>query len=105
MDFVPYIAALASLHLNCTDPQMELVADNAQPWKGGYFRLEDGTNVVRIKKSAWETREGKKILMHELLHCGLTEARIKQGARILYLDPHEEMLVQVLTDEVMGMVR
>ncbi len=105
MDFLPFVAALASLHLTCTNPQFELVEDSAQPWKGGYFRLEDGTNVIRIKRSAWATTEGKKILLHEMLHCGLTEARVKQGARILYLDPHEEMLVQVLTDEVMGMVR
>ena len=49
-----------------------------------------------------DTRRMPKVLVHELLHCGLYEDRGRRGQpQLPSLDPREEMAVQAMTDVVL----
>jgi len=101
-DLIPQAAALlATVQLSCTAPEIELVDE--LPWPAAYFHTIEDHNVIRIKRSAAESGTAYRILVHELIHCGFFEQREKAGMRHpRSLDLHEEMMVQALTDRLLG---
>ncbi len=100
-DLTAFHAVLATLFFSCTNPTVQIIGEHDMPWKGGYFYENDG-HVIRIKKSAWDSPERNKIIMHELFHCALYENREKHGyPHPKPLDPREEMTVRALTDAAM----
>jgi hypothetical protein len=94
-------ALLATVQLSCAAPQVEVVDE--LPWPGAYFHTIDDRNVIHLKRSAAESGTAYRILVHEMIHCGLYEQREKRGMQHpRSLDMREEMMVQGLTDKLMG---
>jgi hypothetical protein len=92
---------LAALHLNCTAPQIQVVDE--LPWPGAYVHTIEDQNMIWIKRSAAESGSAYRILVHELIHCALYEQREKRGIHhTRSLDLREEMMVQGMTDELLG---
>ena len=94
-------ALLATAQLNCTAPQIQVVDELA--WPGAYFRTIEDQNMIWMKRSAAESGSAYRILVHELIHCALYEQRETRGMRHpRSLDLQEEMMVQGLTDKLLG---
>lgn len=102
-DLVPQAAALlATVHLSCTAPQVEVVDE--LPWPAAYFRTIEAHNVIKVKRSAAESSTAYRILVHEMIHCGFFEDHAKAGMRHpRALDPREEMMVQALTAQLLSL--
>jgi hypothetical protein len=94
-------ALLATVQLNCTAPRIEVVDE--LPWAGAYFRTIEDQNVIWMKRSSAESGSAYRILVHELIHCALYEQREKRAMHHpRNLDLREEMMVQGLTDRLLG---
>jgi hypothetical protein len=92
---------LATVQLNCTAPQIQVVDELA--WPGAYSRTIEDQNLIWMKRSAAESGSAYRILVHELIHCALYEQREKRGMHHpRSLDLREEMMVQELTDKLLG---
>ena len=46
-------ALLATIQLNCTAPQIQVVDE--RPWPGAYFRTIEDQNIIWMKRSAAES--------------------------------------------------
>ena len=94
-------ALLATVQLNCTAPQIQVVDE--LPWPGAYARTIEDQNMIWMKRSAAESGSAYRVLVHELIHCALYEQREKRGTHHpRSLDMREEMMVQELTDKLLG---
>jgi hypothetical protein len=73
------------------------------PWPAAYVRTIEGHNIIALREGTRDdTQRLPRILVHELLHCGLYEDRQRRGQpQPASLDPREEMAVQAMTDVVL----
>ena len=73
------------------------------PAPAGRHRTIEGHNIIALREGTREdTQRLPRILVHELLHCGLYEDRERRGQQHpASLDPREEMVVQAMTDVVL----
>jgi hypothetical protein len=95
------VALLATMQLSCSAPQIQVVDE--LPWPGAYVRTIDDQNVIWMKRSAAERGTAYRILVHELIHCAVYERRARHGMHHPpTLDLREEMMVQELTDKLLG---
>ena len=92
---------LATVQLNCTAPQIQVVDELA--WPGAYSRTIEDQNLIWMKRSAAESASAYRTLVHELIHCALYEQREKRSIHhTRSLDMQVEMMVQGLTDKLLG---
>lgn len=103
MDFSALIAAVAAFGLPCTAPELRNYAAHELAWPAAYIRSVDGQNVIAVREDMRdEPRRLRRILVHELLHCGLYEERERRGQpHLRVLDLREEMAVHAMTDVVL----
>ena len=103
MDIATLIAAVAAVGLPCTNPELRDYSAEALPWPAAYVRTVEGQNIIVLREGVRnDPQRLAKIVVHELLHCGLYEDRERRGQRHLHsLDPREEMTVQAITDVVL----
>jgi hypothetical protein len=95
------LALLATIQLNCTAPQIQVVDELR--WPGAYARTIEDQNVIWMKRSAAESGTAYRILVHELIHCALYEQRAQHGMHHPpSLDLREEMMVQEMTAKLLG---
>jgi hypothetical protein len=104
MELTTLIAAVAAFGLPCSNPELRDVPAEELPWPAAYIRSIDGHNIIALRRGIRnDTQRLPKILVHELLHCGLYEARERRGQpHPRSLDPREEMAVNEMTDVVLG---
>jgi hypothetical protein len=103
MELTTLIAAVAAFGLPCSNPELLDYPAEALPWPAAYIRSIEGHNIIALRRGIRnETQRLPKILVHELLHCGLYEARERRGQlHPRSLDPREEMAVNAMTDVVL----
>ena len=104
MELTTLIAAVAAFGLPCSNPELRDYPAEELPWPAAYIRTIEGHNIIALRGSIRsETQRLPKILVHELLHCGLYEDRERRGQPHPHsLDPREEMAVYEMTDIVLG---
>jgi len=104
MDLATLIAAVAAFGLPCSNPELRDYPAEELPWPAAYIRAMEGHNIIALRQGIRnDTQRLPKILVHELLHCGLYEARERRGQpHPRSLDPREEMAVNEMTDVVLG---
>lgn len=104
MELTTLIAAVAAFGLPCSNPELRDYAAEELPWPAAYIRSSEGHNIIALRRGIGnETQRLQKILVHELLHCGLYEDRERRGQpHPRSLDPREEMAVHQMTDVVLG---
>ena len=104
MELATLIAAVAAFGLPCSNPELRDYPAEELPWPAAYIRSIDGHNIIALRRGIRnDTQRLPKILVHELLHCGLYEARERRGQpHPRSLDPREEMAVNEMTDVVLG---
>ncbi len=104
MELTTLIAAVAAFGLPCSNPELRDYPAEELPWPAAYIRSIDGHNIIALRRGIRnDTQRLPKILVHELLHCGLYEARERRGQpHPRSLDPREEMAVNEMTDVVLG---
>jgi hypothetical protein len=103
MEITTLIAAVAAFGLPCSNPELRDYSAQAMPWPAAYIRSIEGHNIILLREGTRDDSQRlPKILVHELLHCGLYEDRERRGQpHPASLDPREEMAVQAMTDLVM----
>ena len=102
MEFATLLAAVAAFGLPCSAPELRDFPAQDMPWPAAYVRSIDGHNIIALREGIREDSRLPKILIHELLHCGLYEQRDRRGQpQPASLDPREEMAVQAMTDVVL----
>ncbi|HTT38905.1 MAG TPA: hypothetical protein VMH32_14690 [Burkholderiales bacterium] len=103
MELSTLIAAVAAFGLPCTNPDLRRYPAEELPWPAVYVRTVDGQNIIAVRESVRsEPQRLAKILVHELLHCGLYEERERRGEpQLKSLDPREELAVQAMTEAVL----
>jgi hypothetical protein len=104
MELTTLIAAVAALGLPCSNPELRDYSAEELPWPAAYIRSVEGHNIIALRRGIRnETQRLPRILVHELLHCGLYEYRERRGQpHPRSLDPREEMAVNEMTDVVLG---
>ena len=104
MELTTLIAAVAAFGLPCSNPELRDYPAEELPWPAAYIRSMEGHNIIALRQGIRnDTQRLPKILVHELLHCGLYEARERRGQpHPRSLDPREEMAVIEMTDVVLG---
>lgn len=104
MDLTILIAAVAAFGLPCSNPELRDYPAEELPWPAAYIRSVEGHNIIALRQGIRnDTQRLPKLLVHELLHCGLYEARERHGQpHPRSLDPREEMAVNEMTDVVLG---
>jgi len=104
MELTTLIAAVAAFGLPCSNPELRDYAAEELPWRAAYIRSMEGHNIIALRRGIRnESQRLPKILVHELLHCGLYEDRERRGQpHPRSLDPREEMAVNAMTDVVLG---
>jgi hypothetical protein len=103
MDITTLIAAVAAFGLPCSNPELRDYPAAELPWPAAYVRTIEGGNIIVLREGVRnDTQRLPKILVHELLHCGLYEHRERRGlTHSRSLDLREEMAVQAMTDVVL----
>jgi len=103
MDIVTLLAAVAAFGLPCSNPELRDFPAQQMPWPAAYVRSIEGHNIIALREGTRDDAQRlPRILVHELLHCGLYEDRERRGqAQLRSLDPREEMAVQAMTDAVL----
>jgi len=102
MEIATLLAAVAAFGLPCTNPELRDIPAEDMPWPAAYVRSIEGRNIIALREGIREDARLPKILVHELLHCGLYEERDRRGQPQPHsLDPREEMSVQAMTDVVL----
>jgi hypothetical protein len=102
MDITTLLAAVAAFGLPCNNPELRDYPAQDMPWPAAYIRSIEGQNIIALRDGIREDGRLPKILVHELLHCGLYEDRERRGQpQPVSLDPREEMAVQAMTDVVL----
>jgi hypothetical protein len=104
MELATLIAAVAAFGLPCSNPELRDYAAEELPWPAAYIRSIEGHNIIALRQGIRnDTQRLPRLLVHELLHCGLYEARERRGQpQPRSLDPREEMAVIEMTDVVLG---
>ena len=104
MELTTLIAAVAAFGLPCSNLELRDYAAEELPWPAAYIRSIDGHNIIALRRDVRnDAQRLPKIFVHELLHCGLYEARERRGQpQPRSLDPREEMAVIEMTDLVLG---
>jgi hypothetical protein len=104
MELATLIAAVAAFGLPCSNPELRDYAAEELPWPAAYVRSIEGHNIIALRQGIRnDTQRLPRLLVHELLHCGLYEARERRGQpQPRSLDPREEMAVIEMTDVVLG---
>jgi hypothetical protein len=104
MELITLIAAVAAFGLPCSNPELRDYPAEELAWPAAYVRSIDGHNIIALRRGIRnDAQHLPKILVHELLHCGLYEARERRGQpHPSSLDPREEMAVIEMTDLVLG---
>ena len=104
MELTTLIAAVAAFGLPCSNPELRDFPAEELPWPAAYIRSIDGHNIIGLRRGIRnDTQRLPNILVHELLHCRLYEARERRGQpHPRSLDPREEMAVIEMTDVVLG---
>jgi hypothetical protein len=104
MELATLIAAVAAFGLPCSNPVLRDYAAEELPWPAAYIRSIEGHNIIALRQGIRnDTQRLPRLLVHELLHCGLYEARERRGQpQPRSLDPREEMAVIEMTDVVLG---
>src|SRR5712664_3520217 len=104
MELTTLIAAVAAFGLPCNNPELRDYAAEELPWPAAYIRSIEGHNIIALRRDIGnDTQRLPRLLVHELLHCGLYEARERRGQpQPRSLDPREEMAVIEMTDLVLG---
>ena len=103
MDIATLIAAVAAFGLPCTNPELREYPAEEIPWPAAYVRAIEGQNLIVLREGIKnDMHRLPRILVHELLHCGLYEDRERRGQlHPRSLDPREEMAVHAMTDVVL----
>ena len=103
MEITTLIAAVAAFGLPCSNPELREFPAEQMPWPAAYIRSIEGQNIIALREGTRDdTQHLPKILVHELLHCGLFEDRERRGQPQPHsLDAREEMAVQAMTDVVL----
>ena len=103
MAIAALIAAVAAFGLPCSNPELRDYTVEQMPWPAAYVRSIEGQNIIALREGIRnDTQRLAKILVHELLHCGLYEDRERRGRpQPPSLDPREEMVVHAMTDAVL----
>jgi hypothetical protein len=103
MEITTLLAAVAAFGLPCTNPELRDYPAQDMRWPAAYVRSIDGHNIIALREGMRDDAQRlPKILVHELLHCGLYEDRERRGQpQPRSLDPREEMAVQAMTDVVL----
>jgi len=103
MDITTLLAAVAAFGLPCSNPELRDIPSHVMPWPAAYVRSIQGNNIIALRAGTRDDAQHlPKILLHELLHCGLYEDRERRGQpHPRSLDPREEMAVQAMTDAVL----
>ena len=103
MEIATLLAAVAALGLPCSNPELRDFPAEQMPWPAAYVRTIEGHNIIALREGTRdEPQRLPRILVHELLHCGLYEDRERRGQpHPLSLDRREEMAVQAMTDVVL----
>ena len=103
MEIATLIAAVAAFGLPCSNPELHDYPAEQMPWPAAYIRSIEGQNIIALREGVrHNTQQLRKILVHELLHCGLYEDRERRGQpQLLSLDPREEMAVHRMTEIVL----
>jgi len=104
MELATLIAAVAAFGLPCSNPELRDYAAEELRWPAAYIRSIEGHNIIALRRGIRnDTQRLPRLLVHELLHCGLYEARERRGQpQPRSLDPREEMAVIEMTDVVLG---
>jgi len=104
MEIATLLAAVAALGLPCNNPELRDFPAEQMPWPAAYVRTIEGHNIIALREGTRdETQRLPRILVHELLHCGLYEDRERRGQpHPRSLDLREEMAVQAMTDVVLS---
>jgi hypothetical protein len=104
MELTTLIAAVAAFGLPCSNPELRDYPAEELPWPAAYIRSVEGHNIIALRRGIRnDTERLPKLLVHELLHCGLYEVRERRGQpHPRSLDPREEMAVIEMTDVVLG---
>lgn len=103
MELATLIAAVAALGLPCSNPELHDYPAEQMHSPAAYMRSIEGKNIIALRDGIRnDTQRLAKILVHELLHCGLYEDRERRGQpQPLSLDPREEMAVHAISDVVL----
>jgi hypothetical protein len=103
MEITTLLAAVAAFGLPCSNPELRDYPAQDMPWPAAYVRSIDGHNIIALREGLRDDAQRlSKVLVHELLHCGLYEDRERRGQpQPRSLDPHEEMAVHAMTDVVL----
>ena len=102
MEITTLLAAVAAFGLPCSNPELRDYSAQEMPWPAAYMRSIEGQNIIALREDVRDDPRLTKILVHELLHCGLYEQRERHGQpQPRSLDPREEMAVQAMTDVVL----
>lgn len=103
MEITTLIAAVAAVGLPCSNPELRDYPAEQLPWPAAYIRSIEGQNIIALREGIRNDTHGlQKVLVHELLHCGLYEDRERRGEPQPHsLDPREEMVVLTITDVVL----
>ena len=103
METMTLIAAVAAFGLPGSNPELRDYPSQDMPWPAAYVRTIEGHNIIALREGTRDdTQRLPRILVHELLHCGLYEDRQRRGQpQPASLDPREEMAVQAMTDVVL----
>jgi hypothetical protein len=102
MEITTLLAAVAAFGLPCSDPELRDYPAQDMLWPAAYVRSIEGQNIIALREGIRDDPQLPKILVHELLHCGLYEERERHGQpQPRSLDPREEMAVQAMTDVVL----
>lgn len=102
MDIATLLAAVAAFGLPCTNPEIKDFPVEDMPWPAAYVRSTEGHNIIALREGIRDDARLPRIVVHELLHCGLYEERDRRGQpQPPSLDPREEMAVQAMTEVVL----
>ena len=102
MEITILIAAVAAFGLPCTEPELRDFPVQQMPWPAAYIRSIEGHNIIALREGTRDDSRLPRVLVHELLHCGLYEDRERHGQpHPPSLDLREEMAVQAMTDVVL----
>jgi hypothetical protein len=102
MEITTLLTAVAAFGLPCSNPELRDYPAQEMPWPAAYIRSIEGQNIIALREGIRDEARLPKILVHELLHCGLYEERERRGQpQPRSLDPREEMAVQAMTDVVL----
>jgi hypothetical protein len=107
MELSALVAAVAAFGLPCTNPELRDYPTDELPWPAAYIRSIEGHNVIAVREDVRDDpRRLPRILVHELLHCGLYEQRERRGQpQLRSLDLREEIAVHAMTDVVLERLR